>query len=173
MGISTAWLLDLGGPLQAAIGHRELLQIIDLPEVFEVPCAPPYCRELIGWQQHLVPVMDLSLRMAALPCPRKLLVIVGYLDGRSGQVGVGAITLAAAPRKITVDDHDALAATAYPEWQGLAHSGFALDGCSVPVLHLSSLFGINHSAGNGMAGDAAPNVAARRTVSPAAVFLQV
>lgn len=173
MGISTAWLLDLGGPLQAAIGHRELLQIIDMPEVFDVPCAPPYCRELVSWQQHLVPVMDLSLRMTALPSPRKLLVILGYLDGRSGQVGVGAIALASAPRKITVDDHDALAASAYPEWQGLAHSGFALNGCSVPVLQLSSLFGLNQGAGIGIAGDAVPNVAARRTASQAAVFLHV
>lgn len=173
MGISTAWLLDFGGSLEAAIGHRELLQIIDLPEVFEVPCSPPYCRELVCWQQHLVPVMDVSLRVTAVPSPRTLLVMVGYLDGRSGQVGVGAIALASAPRKITVDDRDALAATACPAWQGLAHSGFALDGCSVPVLHLSSLFGINQGAGIGIAGNAVPNVAARRKANQADVFLQV
>jgi chemotaxis signal transduction protein len=173
MGISTAWLLDLGGSLQAAIGHRELLQIVELPEVFEIPCAPPYCRELIEWQQHLVPVMDVSLRIAAMACPRKLLVLIGYLDGRTGQVGVGAITLASAPRKITVDDRDALASTECPAWQGFAISGFALDGRSVPVLHLSSLFGLNQGAGIGIAGDAVPNVAARPTASQAAVFLHV
>ncbi len=95
MSSENAWLLDFGKPLRAAVGMRELLQIIDASEIYEVPLTPAHSRHIMFWQKRMIPVMDLSLRLGAKATQSKMLALVGYQDHANQSVGIGAIVLAA------------------------------------------------------------------------------
>ncbi|MES2935704.1 MAG: chemotaxis protein CheW [Pseudomonadota bacterium] len=142
MSSENAWLLDFGKPLRAAVGMRELLQIIDASEIYEVPLTPAHSRHIMFWQKRMIPVMDLSLRLGAKATQSKMLALVGYQDHANQSVGIGAIVLAAPPLKIAVDDADAAVLDEQTSgWRELAISGFAREGAVIPVLHLSRVFG--------------------------------
>lgn len=57
---STAWILTLDGALRAAVGGRELVYLIEAPTLLDVPLSPPYCRQVLVWNENLLPVMDLA-----------------------------------------------------------------------------------------------------------------
>lgn len=142
MSSANAWLLDLGGKVQVAIGARELVQIIDAPNTFNVPLTPASSRKVMFWQKRMVPVLDLSIRLNSTASKGQLLAIVGYEDTESGSAGLGAIILAAPPVRIFVDDEQACSLDEPMEnWRELANASFSQNGVVIPVLHLSRLFG--------------------------------
>ncbi len=143
MAAPNAWILDLGTSFRAAIGSRELVQIVEAPTTFLVPLTPTYSRHVVFWQKRMVPVMDLSIRLGGPPTEHTLLALVGYQDPCDQTVGVGAIVLATPPVRITVNDSQATALDQQgPCWKELAISCFERDGMVIPVLHLSRMFGI-------------------------------
>lgn len=144
MAIAHAWLLDFGLSMRAAIGIRELLQIIDAPVTFTVPLSPAYSRRVVFWQNRLLPVMDMSARLGAPPTAGTLLILVGFQASLGQAAQLGAIVLAAPPQKLLVDDTQA---GSLPEcsggggdWRRLAISSFERDGAQIPVLNLASVF---------------------------------
>jgi chemotaxis signal transduction protein len=142
MSSANAWLLDLGGKLQVAIGARELVQIIDAPNTFKVPLTPACSHKVMFWQKRMVPVLDLSIRINSTESKGQLLAIVGYDDAESGNARLGAIILAAPPVRIAVDDEQACSLDEHmAAWRELANASFSQNGAVIPVLHLSRLFG--------------------------------
>jgi chemotaxis signal transduction protein len=142
MSTANAWLLDLGETIHAAIGMRELVQIIEAPTTFNVPLTPAHSRNVMFWQKRMVPVLDLSIRLNNKASKGKLMAIVGYHDEANKAASLGAIILAAPPVRIAVDD--AQACTLDDEmarWHELANSSFKQGEAVIPVLHLSRLFG--------------------------------
>ena len=141
MSSATAWLLDLGGLGQVAIGMRELVQIVDAPNTFIVPLTPAYSHKVMFWQKRMVPILDLSIKLNSTESKGQLLAIVGYQDKESGNAGLGAIILATPPVRIAVDDEQACSLDqAMAHWRELANASFSQNGAVIPVLHLSRLF---------------------------------
>lgn len=137
-----AWVLDLGGGCQAAVGAREVLHLIDTPRLFDVPLAPAYCRQVVVWQERLLPVMDVAGRLGYGMQSGPFLAVVGYQRMRGELPQFGALVLASPPRQVSVSDEQACD---LPEealhWKTLAISCFDHQGDAVPVLNLSRAFG--------------------------------
>lgn len=142
MSGANAWLLDIGEGKRVAIGPRELVQIIDGKDSFDVPLTPPHVREVIFWQDRVVPVMQLPVRLGRKPCDGNILALVAYYDGDARKTAMlGAIHLAAPPVRVYVDDQQAVSLEDEdPVWRDLAISCFEQQGQAVPVLHLGRLF---------------------------------
>ncbi|MFZ6658494.1 chemotaxis protein CheW [Undibacterium sp. TJN19] len=141
MSNANAWLLEVGDGRCVAIGQRELIQIIDAPDSFDVPLAPAHMREVIFWQKRVVPVMQLPLRLGGQPCKGNILALVAFHDADSKTAGLGAIHLSAPPSRVVVDDRQASnLEDDNPVWQDLAIACFEQDGKHVPVLDLSRIF---------------------------------
>ena len=142
MAAANAWLLDLGDAMHAAIGMRELVQIIEAPITFAVPLTPAHSSNVMFWQKRMVPVLDLSIRLDNKASKGKLMAIVGYHDAANQTAGLGAIILAAPPVRIAVDDAQACTLDEdMARWHELANSSFKQEREVIPVLHLSRLFG--------------------------------
>lgn len=136
-----AWLLDFGQSLRAAVGARALVQIIDSPELHEVPCTPPYCHSVLSWQGRLLPVMDMAARLTGMVQTVRLLVVAGYQERPEEPVRFGALLLASAPIAIAVSDAQACPLPEQPaDWHKFAASCFDYQGTAIPVLHPGRIF---------------------------------
>ena len=137
-----AWLLDFGGSCQAAVGLRELQHLVDTPASFAVPCTPAYCRRVVLWQERLLPVMDIAVRLGGTSSATSFLGVVGYQRQRGEHPQFGALALASPPRQLAVTDDQACG---LPEeggaWRELAISCFEHQGMPIPVLNLNRIFG--------------------------------
>ncbi len=136
-----AWILDFGMSHQAAVGGRELLHLIDVPETFAVPYTPLYCHQVISWQGRLLPVMDIASRLGSATQEAQFVAIVGYQNKRGEYPQFGAVKLVAPPRQEAVSDEQAcsLPETMH-DWERLVISCFEIQGEAVPVLNLNRLF---------------------------------
>lgn len=142
MSASNAWLLDFGLPVRAAVGARELVQILDGAATFPVPLTPAHSRRVVVWQQRLLPVLDLACKMGVAEGERTLLAIIGYQGAPGQAVQFGALALAAPPVRIAVSDQQACPLTEQQAaWGALALSCFEHDGAPIPVLRLERIFG--------------------------------
>lgn len=136
-----AWLLDLGHSTCAAIGSRELVQIVENPVLHAVPLTPAHSGHVLIWQKHLVPVINLSMRVSALATDHHLVALVAYQEFVHQFPKLGAVFLASPPMRIAVSDAQATAQDdCLVDWKGLAISCFEWEGARVPVLHLNRLF---------------------------------
>lgn len=140
---STAWLLNLGGPLRAAVGVRQILHVIDAPRLMGIPQAPPHCRQVLVWEDNLLPVMDLGtwFGVSAAPGAPFFAGIAAYQERPGAPTQHGALRLTGIPTRIQVDDDRACGLPEQPAgWQHLAMSCFLHDDQAVPVLDLTYIF---------------------------------
>ncbi len=143
MAKSTAWLLNLGGALRAAVGARQMLHTVDAPRLLEIPGTPPHCRQTLIWEDDILPVMDLGawLDVPVAPGAPVFAGIAAYQQRPGAPAQYGALRLAGMPTRIQVDDDRACALPEQPTgWQRVAMSCFAHDGQAVPILNLSRIF---------------------------------
>lgn len=138
-----AWLLDFG-VLQAAVGLRELLQLLEGPQLLTVPQTPAWCCQVAFWQKRLVPVMDMQQRLAQSRTVPNMLALVGFMQPDSQQVEIGAFALAQVPRKICVSNADACMPKD-ESWRDWAISCFSFESQVTPVLNLGRVFGVAES----------------------------
>jgi chemotaxis signal transduction protein len=139
---SVAWLLTLGGDMQAAVGERELLQLVEAPTLLAVPACPTYCRQVLYWNGRLLPALDLAawLRADADPGPWRLAGIVACQTEPGATPLLAALRLAAIPGRLRVSDTQACALPATPAgWSELAVACFRHAGRAMPVLDLPCL----------------------------------
>lgn len=141
MSRMNAWLLNLGGSCQAAVGTRELLHLIDAPVTFEVPYTPAYCRRVVFWQERMLPVMDIPAKQGNAPQNAPFLAVVGYQRQRGEYPQFGALMLASPPQQIEVSDEQACPLPGEAQcWKELAISCFDHRGEAVPVLDINRIF---------------------------------
>jgi chemotaxis signal transduction protein len=125
--------------MRAAVGTRVLLQILDAPSLYEVPCTPDYCHSVLSWQGRLLPVMDMAARLGEAPQAGRLVAVAGYQDGPNGAVHFGALLLAAPPQAIAVGDAQSCALPeSFPSQYAI--SCFDHEGEAIPILHLARIF---------------------------------
>lgn len=141
MAESNAWILDFGQQYRAAVGKRELLHLLDVHEIFSVPCTPFYCNRVVAWQERLLPVMDIASRLGGMAQKAKFIALVGYQQRRGEYPQFGALLLSSPPLQATVSDEQACK---LPEntrgWNELVISCFDYHGDAVPVLDINRLF---------------------------------
>jgi len=140
---STAWLLNLGDTLQAAVGERQMLHFMDTPHLLDIPKTPAHCRHVIIWRNTILPVIDLGkwLGVPAPPNTLNFVGIAGYQDQPGTPPQYGALLLAAIPIRIQADDDQACALPKQPiGWRHLAMSCFIHNEQAVPILNLPYLF---------------------------------
>jgi chemotaxis signal transduction protein len=140
---STAWILDLGDGLCAAVGERQALHTFNNPELFDIPATPPHCRQVLIWRDHILPVMDVAawLRGRAAQARPPGVVIVAFQDQPGQPSAYGALALTSIPRRTWVSDEQACELPAdLPGWQRLAISCFAEGDRQIPILDLPYIF---------------------------------
>src|SRR6266850_739636 len=93
---SNAWILCVSSNQRVAVGQRELLYLTDKAETFDVPLAPAHCRQVLFWQDHMVPLMDIGrwLGISHASYARKFIAILGYQRARGAPPQFGALWLA-------------------------------------------------------------------------------
>lgn len=142
--MSRAWLLDLGAGCRAAVGERELVHLLYMPQSHAVPRTPVHARAVLPWQQRLLPVLDVVSWLGGEPSASGLSIagVLAYQHQRGAPPRYGALWLAAPPVRLDVADQQACALPEpVPAWQALAVSCFEHEGAPVPILDLQRLYG--------------------------------
>jgi chemotaxis signal transduction protein len=141
---STAWVLMLDRHLLAAVGERELVHLIEMPVLLDVPRSPLYCRQVLVWNDTVLPAMDLAawLREEPTQSQQTLAGVVAYQTQPEADPAFGALLLAGIPERVRVADDQACALPAQPpNWQMLAISCFRQGEQPIPILDLPHIFG--------------------------------
>ena len=147
MAESTAWLLPLNNGWNVAIGEREMVHLVDEPELFEVPESPYYCRRAIVWQGEVLPVMDIvswlegNTEVELEKDKQYIVAVTAYQEHEGALPQYGGLLLEAIPVRKPVNDQQACA---LPEpqdnWSALAISCFSDNGRATPILNLPVIF---------------------------------
>ncbi|MDH5353389.1 MAG: chemotaxis protein CheW [Gammaproteobacteria bacterium] len=143
MTVSNAWLLEASDSLSIAISDAEMVEYVQVPVSFTVPGAPNYCNQILYWQSHLVPVMDLG-RLLGFSADEEgsLLSLIAYQTQPGTALQYMALKLKVAPRKIQVDDKQACElpeAISEGLLSSLCLSCFTHENRSVLILDIASL----------------------------------
>lgn len=140
---SIAWILEMDGPLRAAVGERELVHLIEMPALLEVPLCPDYCRHVLIWNDIVLPAMDLAawLRGRSSRRARALAGVFAYQTRPGAKPEYGALLLAGIPARARVTDESACALPKNPRnWRAVAISCFRQDDHAIPILDLPHIF---------------------------------
>lgn len=142
---SNAWVLTLeDNTLRAAVGEREMMHLIEAPVLLNVPLSPFYCRQVLLWNQVLLPAMDLAAWLhQGQPIQRKktLAGIFAYQTRTTTMPAYGALLLAAIPDRAQVTDNNAAPLPDQPTgWRTLAISCFKQGSELIPILDLPYIF---------------------------------
>ncbi|MFN0315600.1 MAG: chemotaxis protein CheW [Burkholderiales bacterium] len=113
---TAAWILDFG-PSHIALGEFEVLHILDqMPEKFPIPQSPPHCREVILWEEQLVPLFDLNIlvggarpKRAGDEPAKQIVTIVAFHPSAGAIPQYAALVLSKIPQRHTVQDMEASA----------------------------------------------------------------
>jgi chemotaxis signal transduction protein len=140
---ATAWIVELGHGLRAALASAELVHLLPVPTLFELPQAPPYCRHLMVWEREILPVLDLAHWLAGSPAARggQFIGVVGYQEQSEENPGRAALFMDAIPIRVKVKDEQACDLPPHPSgWRYIACACFLHESQAVPVLDLPFLF---------------------------------
>lgn len=141
---SPAWILTLDQSLRAAVGEREMVYLIEIPSLLDVPLSPYYCRQVVVWNQRLLPVMDLAAWLRqdrAAQLKQTLIGVFAYQTQPGAALSYGALRLAAIPERAQVADDQACALPKQPAgWRTLAISCFKQSEQPIPILDLPHIF---------------------------------
>lgn len=138
-----AWLINIGTGRIVGAGERELLHLVEHPELFEVPLAPHHCRHVLAWQGQLLPVWDLHawLEGESSAQTTPLVVIVGYQLHHGEMPKFGGITLLEPPQRTYVADSQVCPLPSdVAGWCDIALTAFMHQDQAVPILDLPRMF---------------------------------
>ena len=139
---AAAWLLDLDAGFQAAVGHLELLHLLEYPDCYPIPGSPSHCAVALLWEDEILPVVDLAAWLHGQPMdPLPRLVAVVQYSSADTTIDRGALVLAGPPTLIQVDDELACELPEAPTgWSRVAISCFDWQARAVPVVDLARIF---------------------------------
>lgn len=140
---ATAWIIELGHGLRAALASSELVHLVPGPTLFDIPQTPDYCRNLIVWEGAMVPVLDLAFRLVEKPVERSELFVglIGFQEHPGDGPRRGALRMTGIPTRVTVNDGQACDLPSHPSgWRHVACSCFVHENEAIPVLDLPFLF---------------------------------
>ena len=138
-----AWVLALDFEFRAAVSEREMVHLLETPTLLDVPRTPFYCRQILVWNNLLLPAMDLAAWLRGQPSPRNrtLAGVFAHQAQPGEEPSYGALLLAAIPTRARVTDSQACALPEQPSgWRTLAISCFQHGGQPIPILDLPFIF---------------------------------
>ncbi|MCC5812526.1 MAG: hypothetical protein JJU06_19365 [Ectothiorhodospiraceae bacterium] len=141
-----AWLLDVGGGRTAAVGEKELQEVLVRPDTEWDSDAPLYRQETLAWRGRTLTVIDLGSVFGGRPDESDGWITVAAYQTVPGEpVSFGALRLSAAPLMTTVTDSMACTLPEdslrdYLVWSYLALCFFRQADRVVPILDISRLF---------------------------------
>ena len=140
---STAWMLALDRQLLAAVGERELVHVIETPILLDVPYSPSYCRQVLVWNDIVLPAMDLAAWLRGQPVQHQqtLAGVFAYQTRPGAEPEYGALLLAGIPARTRVTDDQACGLPKQPgHWRTLAIACFKQGKQPIPILDLPYIF---------------------------------
>jgi chemotaxis signal transduction protein len=140
---SAAWVLALDSQLLAAVGERELVHLVEAPTLLDVPYSPSYCRQVLVWNDIVLPAMDLAAWLRGQPAqrPQTLAGVFAYQTRPGTDPEYGALLVAGIPARTRVADDQACALPEQPgNWPALAISCFKQGDQPIPILDLPHIF---------------------------------
>lgn len=142
---SRAWLLDFGRGLQAAVGQHEMSHVLPTAVLFDIPCTPHYCSEVLIYQNRIMPVLDIPSLLEGqriIHTSNDVIGVAVFQDDPSHPVGYGGIRLATLPTSVYVSDDQSCELPAHKRYWAppLSVSCFYHEGVAIPILNLSYLF---------------------------------
>ncbi len=143
MAEATAWLLSFHGNFLAAVGEREMVHLVENPQLEEVPQTPLPCRHVLLWEGSLLPAFDLTawLTEQSTPLDRFSVGIVGWQEQPHATPQYGALIFTGVPQNIQVTDDQMCNLPEQPAtWQAVAASCVRHGDQVVPILDLARLF---------------------------------
>jgi hypothetical protein len=140
-----AWLLDFGNGLQAAVAYHEMWQVLLSPKLFDVPCTPQYCSQVLIFQNNILPVFNMATLLLNAEKPfiatGSFVGVAVYQSDPNKPVDYGCLYLSQMPQRIEVSDDDACD---LPEdkkyWESLTLSCFLHNGVAIPIIDFASIF---------------------------------
>lgn len=139
-----AWLMNIGSGMIVGVGERELLHLVEQPQLSELPLAPRHCRNVLMWQGQLLPVWDVRAWIDHDEAAERAIPIVGIVayQSRRGEIPkYGALMLDEPPKRTLVADSQACRLPVdQTGWDRIAVSCFLHEGEAVPVLDLPRMF---------------------------------
>ena len=143
MSEAMAWLMSFSSDVLAAVGEREMVHLVETPRLEEIPQTPLHCRQVLLWEEELLPVFDLTAWLTAQPspCEHVSVGIVGWQEQPGAIPQYGALMFSGVPKKIQVsDDHECQLPEPLAAWKAIAISCVRYDDRSIPILNLSRIF---------------------------------
>jgi chemotaxis signal transduction protein len=103
-----AWLLNIASNIQLAIAEHEAAEYLEDPEIHYVPMTPAYSKNIIIWQDRMVPLIDLNVLYGnPATTDYRSVIVIAYQQKEYMPLQYIALVLAASPDKIFVSDEDA------------------------------------------------------------------
>ncbi|MDR9435240.1 MAG: hypothetical protein RI563_00065 [Thiohalophilus sp.] len=142
---TTAWLLNLGQSLYAAIGENDLVHVIDYSEISDLPALLANTENSVHWQGKELNVINLakylSDRTLTMLSSEPIIGVVAYQSDNYDRPQYGGVLMAGIPAKKIVNNSQACE---LPEpvqkWRDVAISCYSDEGRPVPVLDLPTVF---------------------------------
>ena len=106
-----AWLLNTSSEFYLATGEHELMEVLARPRTYRIPVTPEHCRQVIIWQDHLLPLLRPAFLAGVVDivCEQPTFVAVAAWQEAPGEpLQYGALALAEAPVSIQVDPGPAI-----------------------------------------------------------------
>jgi len=148
-GGAPAWLLDCGGGTVVAVAATSVLHVVeDASLLFRVPLAPTHCNQVLVWQQHVLPVVDLNVLVSGFTTDvttiaRQTYACVLGCRTNNNETEYGVLLLRALPRRISVEDEQSVPPTVAQgeSWANIALGFFSYHGRTVPIIDSAIVFG--------------------------------
>jgi len=142
MAEASAWLLILNSGQHVAVGERQMVHLIQSPQVFEILDAPPHCRQVLLWQEELVPIFDLAAWLGGQSAASAPETVGIFAYQAADVITYGALPLAVVPARRQVSDRHACVLPEQPAglWKRVAFSCFRDGDRKVPILDLQRIF---------------------------------
>lgn len=142
---ATAWLIELGQNMHAAIGENELVHIVDSSEIADLPAVLANRKNTVNWQGKELNVINLAKyftdRTLTVVSSEPIIGVVAYHSDNDDSLEYGGLLMAGIPAKEIVNNS---LACNLPEpaqkWRDIAISCFTNEGYPVPVLDLPAVF---------------------------------
>jgi len=148
MSKSAAWVMKVDDSLYASVSQMELVHIINSPRSFKIPIAPEYCKNIIIWNDNILPVIDFSCIFNDVSSSAMCDVVAVILYRNSNnEIQYGGINLAVSPELELVDNKQMCKLPDHAsDLQAISLSCFiSKHGYEVPILDMSRIFSRNYS----------------------------
>ncbi|MCW9015183.1 MAG: chemotaxis protein CheW [Gammaproteobacteria bacterium] len=143
MNKAQAWLLQIDRKTRVAVGHLELIHIVNYPEYYDVPRSPEHCKRVILWNKNIIPVIDMSMLIDGISTyyHKNKIAIAMYENSQTGQYEYGGIQLMDTPILKVIDNNQGVSRSQLSDkWRDYSLSAFKVNEEMIPIVSIRKIF---------------------------------